>query len=66
MATTAEKLDEGVDAAVLDWRVTALTRAGYLPEQALRLVVSREVDLHLAERLVLQGCPPATAVRILL
>jgi hypothetical protein len=51
---------------VLDWRFAELVRAGYEPEQAERLAVAPGVDLHVAVRLLDQGCPPALAERILL
>jgi hypothetical protein len=65
--TTAEQLHHGVDdAAVFDWRLSSLLRVGYSPDQARTLAASKEVDVRLAERLLLQGCPRATAVLILL
>jgi hypothetical protein len=51
---------------VLDWRFAELVRAGYQPEQAERLAVAVEVDLHAAVSLLDRGCPPALAERILL
>jgi hypothetical protein len=51
---------------VLDWRFAELLRAGYEPEQAERLAVAPEVDLHAAVRLLDRGCPPGLAERILL
>ena len=51
---------------VLDWRFAELVRAGYQPDQAERLAVTPEVDLHVAVRLLDQGCPPGLAERILL
>lgn len=54
------------DTAVFDWRFEILMHAGYLPDQAWSLATSKEVDVHLAERLLAQGCPRTTAVRILL
>jgi hypothetical protein len=65
--TTAEQQRHPIDdAAILNWRFTVLMRAGYPPDQALSLAASREVDVRLAERLLTQGCPSSTAVRILL
>jgi hypothetical protein len=51
---------------VLRWRLNELLRAGYACDDAIVLTSHREVDLHLATGLVRQGCPPATALRILL
>lgn len=66
MATTEQLETEAAGGEVFDWRFTELMRAGYSSEDALRLAGEKEVDLRLAERLLVQGCPPATAVRILL
>ena len=63
---TAEQQQEAVDDVVFDWRYTTLVHAGYLPEQARTLATSKSVDVRLAERLLAQGCPAATAVRILI
>ena len=51
---------------VLQWRFEVLVRAGYDLEEADALARDRRVDLHLAARLVDQGCPSTTAVRIML
>jgi len=48
------------------WRVDALERAGYGHDEAVELAVRSYVDLHLAVELLERGCPPDTAVRILL
>jgi hypothetical protein len=65
--TTAEQQLRGVDEeAVLDWRFAVLTQAGYPPDQAWTLATCKDVDVRLAERLLDQGCPRSTAVRILL
>jgi hypothetical protein len=63
VATSAQDVGNEV---VVDWRFATLVHAGYLPDQARRLAMSKDVDLRLAERLLAQGCPSATAVRILL
>jgi hypothetical protein len=63
---TAEQQQEAVDDVVFTWRYTTLMRAGYLPEQAQALATNIGVDVRLAERLLVQGCPAATAVRILI
>ena len=62
---TADVYDE-TEAQVLEWRVETLKRAGFELEGAMDLAFSKHVDLHAAVRLVKRGCPPATAVRILL
>jgi hypothetical protein len=66
MASVREHLDATNDPVVFDWRFETLMQAGYLPDQAWTLATSKDVDVHLAERLLAQGCPRATAVRILL
>jgi len=51
---------------VRSWRLERLIAAGYPYQTALALSERREVDLHLAARLLERGCPTATALRILL
>lgn len=51
---------------VLGWRAETLVRAGFDAAAAVNLAVSKHVDLHAAVGLVEGGCPPATALRILL
>jgi hypothetical protein len=51
---------------VVEWRVDELERAGYTRSDAERLAADMSVDLHEAVRLLERGCPPETAVRILL
>jgi hypothetical protein len=63
-ATLAEKVTAGDP--VRRWRLHELVRAGYDPCDALVLSGQQEIDLHLAIDLVERGCPPRTAVRILL
>jgi hypothetical protein len=48
------------------WRLEELIRAGYPPHNALVLSGDPDVDLHLAVQLLARGCPPETALRILL
>jgi hypothetical protein len=48
------------------WRVEELARAGYDADDAVELASRSYVDLHLAVQLLERGCPPATALRILL
>ena len=48
------------------WRIGELERAGYGPDEATQLGARPDVDLHLAIELVERGCPPGTALRILL
>lgn len=66
MATVEQGLHELDEVAIFDWRFEVLMQAGYLPDQAWTLAASKDVDVRMAERLLAQGCPRATAVRILL
>ena len=51
---------------VLRWRFEELVRVGYDAGEAMILASHVEVDLHHAAEIVTRGCPPATAMRILL
>jgi hypothetical protein len=51
---------------VAGWRLEQLLHAGYAREAATALAARRDVDLHVAIRLLAKGCPPETALRILL
>jgi hypothetical protein len=66
MTTAEQQRSELADTEVFDWRFTALTRAGYPHADAWLLAGAKEVDLRVAERLLVDGCPVATALRILL
>jgi hypothetical protein len=61
-----EQLGEGEDREIARWRFESLIRVGYPRGAALVLARHVEVDLHSAADLVSRGCPPATALRILL
>lgn len=50
---------------VLGWRVDFLVAAGYDHEAAVLLAKNLHVDLHVAEELLLNGCPIDTALLIL-
>jgi len=60
-AQTQSEIEE-----VLRWRFDELLRANYTVEDALDIAAHVELDLHEAIALRDQGCPSATAVRILL
>jgi hypothetical protein len=47
------------------WRVQELERAGYRNGEAVELAGRPYVDLHAAVDLLRRGCPPETALRIL-
>jgi hypothetical protein len=48
------------------WRLDELMRAGYQLPDALVLSRRFDIDLHVAVDLRERGCPPGTAIRILL
>jgi hypothetical protein len=50
---------------VRSWRMEELERAGYSRTAASQLAELAYVDLHLATDLIRRGCPPETALRIL-
>jgi len=66
MAAPTKPAGRGVSDPILEWRLEQLIDAGYGKEDALRLAVQTEVDLHRAVALLRTGCPPETALRILL
>jgi hypothetical protein len=66
--TTTElelEIDEETERVLL-WREEELERVGYGREIARDLAERMYVDLHFAMDLVRRGCPPDTALRILL
>ena len=65
-AAQYELIDETEAEAILRWRFEELLRAGYDPGAALVVASHVDVDLHDAATLVGRGCPPETALRILL
>ena len=64
--TQLRELEETESARVERWRAEELERAGYDLNAAVVLAASSAVDLHLAVDLLARGCPPNTAVQILL
>jgi hypothetical protein len=64
--TEIEIVVDAEDERVVTWRAEELIRAGYDELDALELAFERQVDLHRAIDLLQRGCPPKTAVRILL
>jgi hypothetical protein len=60
------EVTETEEERVLRWRLEQLDRAGYDAGTALLVASQHDVDLHAATDLVRRGCPPATALRILL
>jgi len=64
--TEIEIVVDHEDERVVSWRAEELIRAGFDEFDAIELAFERHVDLHRAIDLVRRGCPPKTAVRILL
>ena len=48
------------------WRLEQLERAGYPAKDALLLADRLDIDIHEAAHLLRNGCPVATALRILI
>jgi hypothetical protein len=65
-AAQLEQLDTGEARQIVHWRFDSLVRAGYAERDAMIVAMQVHVDLHLAVDLVGRGCPPDTALRILL
>lgn len=59
-------LDEAETEQVIGWRFRELSDAGYDPDAALQLATHSDVDLHIATDLLRKGCPPETALLILI
>ena len=62
---TIEHAETMQNSEVFDWRFEQLRRAGYPTSEAWLLASAKDVDLRFAARLLAEGCPPATAARIL-
>ncbi|MGI8972811.1 MAG: hypothetical protein ACR2HI_01385 [Gaiella sp.] len=65
-AAQFEDLHEDAAAELLAWRFDLLCRSGFDLDTAAIVACNVEIDLHEAVDLVTRGCPPATAVRILI
>jgi hypothetical protein len=65
MPETTLDFREGETDKVAGWRLHVLIEAGYPLEAAERVAVS-DADLHRAVELIIQGCPPEVAEKILL
>ncbi len=59
-------VQDPIETVVVRWRAETLVRAGFAVPAAVDLAAAKHVDLHAAVRLVEHGCPPETALRILL
>ena len=65
-AAQFELIDETEAEAILRWRFEELVRSGYDIGSALVLAPPGEIAPHAASALTRRGCPPETALRILL
>jgi hypothetical protein len=65
-AAEFELLDETEAEGIICWRFHELMESGFELQDALILAVATHVDLHRASDLVRSGCPPETALSILL
>jgi hypothetical protein len=61
---TKQRTRPDVHEEVLAWRREQLERAGY-PTELAEKVAASDADLHVAERLIEQGCTPELAAAIL-
>jgi hypothetical protein len=61
---TKQRTRPDVHEEVLAWRREQLERAGY-PTELAQKVAQSDADLHVAERLIEQGCTPELAAAIL-
>jgi hypothetical protein len=66
MPATEIPVSEPEHERVERWRAEALERAGYDADAAAELAARPDVDLHQAIGLLENGCPPETALQILL
>jgi ketol-acid reductoisomerase len=62
----SQQIDAPEVEEVLRWRFEVLVRAGYDAGNAMILASHASVDLHKATDLLSSGCPPETALRIVL
>ena len=64
--TASDLLEETEIERIDRWRRGELERGGYPPAAAAELAARHDVDLHAAVALLERGCPPETALKILL
>ena len=64
---TAAEIQQGQELEQVEaWRLGELLRAGYPRELAEEISRRHDIDLHMAVDLVVGGCTPELAARILL
>ncbi len=64
--TAAEVRDRSEIERVERWRQDELERAGYPRDVAREIARKHEIDLHAAAQMLVNGCPPELAAKILL
>ncbi len=65
-AAQLELPDDTEEERVIRWRISKLTQAGYRWPASLLIAARSDIDLHQASGLLQRGCPPETALKILL
>jgi hypothetical protein len=64
---TAAEIQQGKELEQVEsWRLAELERAGYPRDLAQEIARRHDIDLHMAVDLVVGGCTPELAARILL
>jgi hypothetical protein len=66
MSATELQAFTATDEDIVYWRLEQLLSVGYSNDHACELAVRRDIDLHLARRLLRDGCTPELALAILL
>ena len=66
LAADVQLPDDTEEERIIRWRVRELQRAGYDWPTSMAVAARRDVDLHIATRLLRNGCPTETALEILL
>ncbi len=66
MRTAPEHTEQTELERIERWRADELIRAGYDADQAMKLAVRHDIDLHGAAELLERGCTPELALEILL
>jgi hypothetical protein len=66
MPTAPEYTEQTELERIERWRADELIRAGYDAEQAMKIAVRHDIDLHGAAELLARGCTADLALQILL
>ena len=65
-STELQTLEETEAERIERWRAEELERAGYDPRSAAKIAIRPDIDLHVAVDLLVRGCAPDLALKILL